>query len=140
MPNGPAIWGGCVPPAGGWRAFCRLLASVALAKEAGYSFYCIQVRSRYNFDRQQGNSHGGQSSEKALAQCRGISCLGARNQSWYRILIACRGACPGATLITTLSYVQERFAKTVTNNLPILSVLALVIFIFVSLRRFVSVF
>jgi hypothetical protein len=20
--NGPAIWGGCVPPAGGWRAFC----------------------------------------------------------------------------------------------------------------------
>jgi hypothetical protein len=22
-PNGPAIWGGCVPPAGGWRTFCR---------------------------------------------------------------------------------------------------------------------
>jgi hypothetical protein len=22
-PNGPAIKGGCVPPAGGWRAFCR---------------------------------------------------------------------------------------------------------------------
>jgi hypothetical protein len=21
--NGPAIWGGCVPPAGGWRAFCH---------------------------------------------------------------------------------------------------------------------
>ena len=21
--NGPAIKGGCVPPAGGWRAFCR---------------------------------------------------------------------------------------------------------------------
>ncbi len=21
--NGPAIWGGCVPPAGGWRGFCR---------------------------------------------------------------------------------------------------------------------
>jgi hypothetical protein len=22
-PNGPAIKGGCVPPAGGWRTFCR---------------------------------------------------------------------------------------------------------------------
>jgi len=22
-PNSPAIWGGCVPPAGGWRTFCR---------------------------------------------------------------------------------------------------------------------
>jgi hypothetical protein len=21
--DGPAIWGGCVPPAGGWRTFCR---------------------------------------------------------------------------------------------------------------------
>ena len=31
--------------------------------------------------------------------------------------------CPGLTLILDLSYLQERFAKTVTNNLPLLSVL-----------------
>ena len=31
--------------------------------------------------------------------------------------------CPGLTLIRDLSYMQERFAKTVTNNLPLLSVL-----------------
>ncbi len=59
----------------------------------------------------------------------------------YRILIAGRCACPGARTITNLSWVQEQKlrirrlaetksrlggAKSVTNNLPILSVLWLV--------------
>jgi hypothetical protein len=35
-----------------------------------------------------------------------------------------KGAYPGATTITNLSWVQERFAKTVTSNFPLLSVLA----------------
>ena len=47
LANGPAIWGGCVPPAGGWRTFCRLIASEVLAKKAGYNFYCVKARSRY---------------------------------------------------------------------------------------------
>ena len=57
----------------------------------------------------------------------------------YRNLIACRCACPGARTITNLSWEQEQKlrirrlaetksrlggAKTMTNNLPILSVLA----------------
>jgi hypothetical protein len=34
-----------------WRTFCHLLASVALAKEAGYKFYLALRVSRYKFDR-----------------------------------------------------------------------------------------
>jgi len=44
---------------------------------------------------------------RALAQCRGTNYLGARNLSRCRILIASRCACPGATAITNLSWVQE---------------------------------
>ena len=43
----------------------------------------------------------------ALAQCRGTICLEARNLSRCRIVIAGRCACPGATAITNLSWVQE---------------------------------
>jgi len=46
-----------------------------------------------------------------LYECRGTSYLGARNLSWYRILIASRCACPGATAITNLSRVQEQSKK-----------------------------
>ena len=91
--NGPAIWGGCVPPAGGWRGFCRLLASEALAKEAWCKF-C------------------------ELYECRGTNYLGARNLSRCRFYIACtcalcppkrsEGGCPGATFITNLSWVQKQ--------------------------------
>jgi hypothetical protein len=41
----------------------------------------------------------------------------------YRIYIACNGARPGEAAITKLSW-EQGFAKTMTNNLPILSVLA----------------
>ena len=44
----------------------------------------------------------------APLQCRGTSCQGARNLSRCRNLIACRCACPGATAITNLSWVQEQ--------------------------------
>ena len=44
---------------------------------------------------------------RVLAQCRGTSCLGARNLSLCRIYIADRCACPGANTITNLSWVQE---------------------------------
>jgi len=43
----------------------------------------------------------------ALAQCRGTICLGGRNLSRCRILIACSCARPGATAITKLSWMQE---------------------------------
>jgi hypothetical protein len=48
---------------------------------------------------------------QAPAQCRGTSCLGARNLSRCRNLIAFRCACPGATAITNLSWVQEQKQK-----------------------------
>jgi hypothetical protein len=47
--------------------------------------------------------HRLQSWLRALAQCRGIICLGARNSSRCRINIAGRCAYPGARTITNLS-------------------------------------
>ena len=35
--NGPAIWGGCVPPAGGWHVFLP----------SWYNVYCVKARARY---------------------------------------------------------------------------------------------
>ena len=101
------------------------------------------------------------------AQCRDASCLGASNLSWCRIFIACRCGSPGASLSTSLSMASRgrndgrrmkerktfelishlRFmlgwrvrhqAKTVTNNLPLLSVLA-VAFIYLSLKQSLSI-
>ena len=60
--------------------------------------------------------------KKALVQCRGTSCLGARYLSRCRIIIASRCACPGTWPITNLSWVQE-LTKTVTSLLNIPSVL-----------------
>jgi hypothetical protein len=67
-----------------------------------YNFFCVLARSRYKFDRRTRYSPGRQSSERALAQCRGRSCLEARNLSQCRILIVCSCACPGAGLSTGL--------------------------------------
>jgi len=44
---------------------------------------------------------------RALVQCRGTKLIGARSLSRCRNLIECRWACPGATDITNLSWVQE---------------------------------
>jgi hypothetical protein len=52
----------------------------------------------------------------------------------YRIYIACNGARPGATTITKLFW-EQGFAKTVTNNLPILSVLGAGVLLFVPLYK-----
>jgi hypothetical protein len=47
----------------------------------------------------------------ALAQCRGTSYYGARKLSRCRIIIAGRCACPGARIITKLSWEQEQKQK-----------------------------
>ena len=54
----------------------------------------VQVRSKPV------NYHGIRFLLGALAQCRGTSCLGARNLSRCRILIGSRCGCPGAYTIT----------------------------------------
>jgi len=46
------------------------------------------------------------------------------NESWYTIFIVSRCGYPGLCFSIFYKKEQERFAKTVTNNLPILSVLA----------------
>ena len=61
-----------------------------------------------------------------LAQCRGTSCLGAINLSRSRILIEDRCASPGLAHYEFVLVAGAK-AKTVTNNLPLLSVLWLVV-------------
>jgi len=79
--------------------------------QSWYKFYCLLARSRYKFDKWTSISHGRRSPEKALAQCRGRICLRGRNLSWYRKFVACSCACPGATAIANLSWVQEHKQK-----------------------------
>jgi hypothetical protein len=103
--NGPAIKGGCVTQrehrAGSWyfsqkvvtvqggygTCFCRQgTILIACWRSRGTSF----LRG-YKLSRLQGID------KWALAQCRGTSCLGARNLSRCRNLIACRCANPDLT-------------------------------------------
>jgi hypothetical protein len=145
--NGPAIWGGCVT----WRSHTatgpgtpstRGRKVVPVARQVWHAFLpsspaeaLAKVGSRYRFDRRMGYSLGRQSSDKALAQCRGTNCLGAGNLSWCRILIVCSCANPNAGFVASpckwlrvmpVRPVSAGRAKSMTNNLPILSVLALV--------------
>jgi len=50
------------------------------------------------------------------------------NESWYTIFIVSRCGYPGLCFSIFYKKEQEWFAKTVTNNLPILSVLCLGMF------------
>jgi len=110
--NGPAIWGGCVPEYSGWRTFCR----------PGTNFI-----EHY--------------------ECRGTSMIGAMNLSPYTKLMVGTGAVSRYKLSRSLKFItvqdlncvqmcvsgrnnHYKFvlsagvkAKSVTNNLPILSVL-----------------
>jgi len=63
----------------------------------GSGAIAIQVRSELV------NYHGAGFLLFALVQCRETNCLGARNLSRCRILIAGKCACPGAGTITKLS-------------------------------------
>ena len=103
--NGPAIKGGCVTWRG-HRAASRYFRQITVTVQDRYgACFCnpgTNLIEHY--------------------ECRGTSLLSGReflpvqyflNEHWSG-----RG-----TRITDLSYVQERFAKTVTNNLPLLSVL-----------------
>ena len=119
---------------------------------SGYKFYCMQARSRYKFSKWtriypgRRNLVNGQ-----LAQCRGTSYPGARICLGIESFITCRCAYPGLRplqiyLASRLSRCKrlkrkEKFgpilniwfllgwrsrhqAKSMTNNLPLLSVLA----------------
>ena len=104
--NGPAIKGGCVTrrkhPAVSWY-----FSQKAVTVQGGYgalfavmvqillSIMCVAVQVCWEpriYPRLQGWL-------RALAQCRGTSCLGATNLSRCRNLIAGRCACPGATAL-----------------------------------------
>ena len=121
LPNGPAIWGGCVtrrstgqgpgtPPQAGPQNCHGARRVWHVFLPSWYKFYCVLARSRYNFDVV-ANLSPVTNLWRALAQCRGTNCLGARNLSWCRIFIACRCACPGTRIIKNLSRMQEQKQK-----------------------------
>ena len=84
-----------------WRTFCR--PGTKLIEH--YECRGTKLISEANL------SNCNKCYKMALAQCRGTSCLGTRILSRCRILIACRCACPGATAIKNLSWVQEQKQK-----------------------------
>jgi hypothetical protein len=125
--NGPAIWGGCVPPAGGWRTFCRhgtdFIKHYACR---GTSFIGASKLSRYRiFVGGTGPPAGGSRYNLSRSQksvtVQDLNCGQMRvsgcNKHYEFVLSA--GALPDCRR-------QAGKAKSVTNNLPILSVLALV--------------
>jgi hypothetical protein len=139
-PNGPAIWGGCVT-----RRQHRH-ESVPVGQKT------VPVQGGYGtcFCR-----HGTSFIEHYA--CRGTSLLGARNLSQYRIFVGGTGAVSRYELsrsqrpvtVHHFNWGQMRVsgciyhykavlgagakAKTVTNNLPILSVLAIAFIYFVKM-------
>jgi hypothetical protein len=137
LPNGPAIWGGCVTRrsirAGSWY-----FSQKAVTVQGGYgTCFC---------------RHG--TSLIACWRVRGTSLIGATNLSPVTNLVACTGAVSRYNLSRSQESVTVQDydcgqksvsgciyhykavlgagakAKTVTNNLPILSVLACVFLFF----------
>ena len=117
--NGPAIWGGCVTRRQ-HRPRPVFFSQKAVTVQGGYGVVfanpgtslieagrvTVQVLSKPVY------CHGTGFLLGALAQCRGTSCLGARELSRYGIYCACRCACPSKRIITNLSWVQEQKQKT----------------------------
>ena len=118
---------------------------------SGCKFYCVKARSRYKLSSWTSIYPGRWSWKKPVAQCRGISYPGATICLGIESFITCSGAYPGlkAVRISLASRLsggkrlkeKERFgpilniwfllgwrsshqAKSMTNNLPLLSVLA----------------
>jgi len=133
--NGPAIWGGCVTRrkhrAGSWyfsreavtvqggygTCFCRHGTNfIALRRDRGTMFLSNrELLPVQKFDKW------------ALAQCRGIKL--SRSQKFVKVQdFNCMQLCvSGYNNHYEFILGVEAKAKTVTNNLPILSVLAAVV-------------
>jgi len=125
LPNGPAIWGGCVTRRK-HRAKSRFFSRKIVTVQGGYgALFAVQVQVLLSITRvavqvwsEPENYHGTEFLLRALAQCRGTNYLEARNLSRCRISIACRCACPGARTITNLSWVQEQKQKVWQTTYP----------------------
>jgi len=109
--NGPAIWGGCVTRRE-HRPRPEFFSQKAVTVQGGDgALFAVMVQILMSITRVAVQVWSEpriyprlQSYLRALAQCRGTNCLGARNLSRCRIQIAGRCACPGARTITNLSW------------------------------------
>jgi len=143
--NGPAIWGGCVTRRSirleSWY-FSSASWRITVRGEYGVVF-AVQVQSLFSITRvavQVGSEsriyHRLQSWLLALAQCRGTNYLGARNLSrckefyWVQLRVS------GCNNLYKFVLSAGTKAKIVTNNLPILSVLAVRAFIISNTLKF----
>ncbi len=120
--NGPAIKVGCVtrrkhraeswyPASGRARNLSRCKEGMAHFLPSGYKFNWVQARSRYKFGRSREFIPGYKAGGGHWRSVAFTKCLGARNLSRCRVLIAGRCAYPGLAAITNLSYVQEQKQK-----------------------------
>ncbi len=133
--NGPAIWGGCVtrrrtgqspgtlaPPAGGSR--CK--EGMACFLPSWYEFYCILAQSRYKLDRSRefipGYKIGGGHWPRLR---RGYNL--SRNQKIVMVQDLYWGQMSVSGRKNHYKFVLRvgAKAKSMTNNLPILSVLGI---------------
>ena len=99
-----------------WRAFCK----------SRHKFYCMQARSRYKFSSGRVFIQVYEIGKRLVAQCRGINYPGATICLGIASYITCSGGYPGLRLRLILLKGSES-AKNMTNNLPLLAVLAQVI-------------
>jgi len=104
LPNGPAIWGGCVTRRSN-RAESWYFSQKVVTVQGGYgTCFCRHGTKFIACRRGRGTKFLSgrelvpvQKFDKwALAQCRDAIYLEARNLSWCSYLIACRCAYPGA--------------------------------------------
>jgi len=117
-PNGPAIKGGCVTRRQ-HRAESWYFSQKIVTVQGGYgALFAVMVQILLSITRVAVEVWSElriyprlQSWWRALAQCRGTNCLGARNLSRCRNIITGRCGSPGATAITNLSWVQEQKQK-----------------------------
>jgi hypothetical protein len=90
---------------------------------SGCKFYCMQARSRYKLSSGRVFIPVSKIGKRPVAQCRGINYPGATNCLGIESFITCSGAHPGLRL-RLIPVDGSEPAKSMTNNLPLLSVLA----------------
>ena len=117
-PNGTAIKGGCVTRLEHRAHLGSSAAKQSRCQEGLARVFAVQVRFSWGIRVSWHKLQGGceivmlfQSCIRCKAQCRGRSCLGARNLSRLQEFNCEQCADPGAALITNLSWQQEALRK-----------------------------
>ena len=126
--NGPAIWGGCVTRRSTEQSPGTLAGKLSRCKEgmaflpSWYKFYCVLARSRYKFDRSREFIPG---YKVGCGHWRSVAVQMSRSQKSIKVqdLNCVQMSVSGCQRHYEFVWGAGAKAKSVTNNLPILSVL-----------------